>query len=289
MYKFDFINSRGDILPLSGGVNYKLTNFDAQTSANTNLATVSISGEDGDTVNNAQAQPRTIIFDLRIIHDVEKTKREILSIIKLKQKAKIKWTQAERTVEIEGIVESVDMPRWNNAVVLQITMHCGQPFWENIDFIYSQISEAFELHYFTDYYNDMLYFPEEGIPFGEYNTTRTKDIYNSGDVSVGLQIEIVALDTVTNPIIYNESGKFFGCGYGDGAKKVVMQTGDIIIIDTRKNQKSVTLNGSSILQKVKPSSTWFQLEAGENKFSVNSDDENTANMTFSFIYKQRYI
>lgn len=289
MYKFDFINSRGDILPLSSGFNYKLTNFDAQTSANTNLATVSISGEDGDSVNNAQAQPRTIIFDLRIIHDVEKTKREILSIIKLKQKAKIKWTQEERTVEIEGIVESVDMPRWNNAVVLQITMHCGQPFWENIDFIYSQISEAFELHYFTDYYNDMLYFPEEGIPFGEYNTTRTKDIYNSGDVSVGLQIEIVALDTVTNPIIYNESGKFFGCGYGTGNKKVVMQTGDIIIIDTRKNQKSVTLNGSSILQKVKPSSTWFQLEAGENKFSVNSDDENTANMTFSFIYKQRYI
>lgn len=181
------------------------------------------------------------------------------------------------------------MPRWNNSVAMQISMHCEQPFWEDIENAIQQINDAINLHYFTTYPNDMLYFPVDGIPFGEYDLSRTRKFVNGGDVAVGMEIEIVAFGTVTNPIIYNADGNFFGIGHGTGSKKVVMSSGDVLNISTRKGKKSVNLNGTSLLGKIKPQSTWLQLEAGENTFTINSDETVTNNMTFNLLYKQRYI
>ncbi len=291
MARFDFVSARGDSISLSSNNDFFLTHIDGQTSATASVSSNVIGGVDGDTVSNMQAEPRTIIFDLRIKDsvDVEDAKRRILRVIKLKQNGTLVWAQNERTVEITGKVERIEMPRWANGVVMQVEMHCEQPFWEDIKEIVEQISEAISLHYFTDNPFDMLYFPEDGIVIGEYDTTRSKHFYNDGDVSVGLEIDILAMGTVTNPIIYGANGDFFGVGYGTEDKKVVMQSGDKIVITTHRGRKSVTLNGVSIFNKIKPNSTWLQLGTGDNQFAINSDDESLTNMSFSLIFKQRYI
>lgn len=288
--ELNYKNATGSVLSLTNNQYFFLVNVDGQTSAMSDISSVVIGGIDGDTVNNVQAQPRTITLDLKIKSgvDVEQAKREILKVIKLKKKGELIWTQNGKTVNIFGIVESVDMPRWENGVMMQIALHCEQPFWEDIDYIIQEISEAISLHYFTDNSTDMLYFPEEGIPFGELDLVRTKSFYNDGDVSVGVEIEIIAYGTVTNPIIYAADGKYFGVGYGTGNKQIVMHQGDYIIVTTHKGNKTVKLNGVSVIGKVKPNSTWLQLEAGENSFSINSDDE-FASVTFNMIYKQRYV
>lgn len=291
MLKLEFINARGDRLALHKNDYFHLINIVGQTSAATSISSLALGDLDGNIINNVQAQPRTIIFDLRIKsnENVEEAKRAILKVIKLKQRGTLIWTQNGTEKTISGIVESVDMPRWNNEVTMQVSLHCDQPFWEDIDAVVQEISEALPLHYFTDDPFDMLYFPEEGIPFSEYDFSRMREINNAGDVSIGLEIEIIAYDTVTNPIIYDTDNNFFGVGYGTGAKKVVMQQGDIIKISTVKGRKTVTLNGVSMLGKIKPLSTWLQLAAGDNTFSINSDDESIENMTFALSYKQRYI
>ena len=304
MFTFDFVSVRGNILPLTNNPYFHLTHVDGHTTAGTSISSAVIGGVDGDTVNNVQATPRTIILDLQIRSgvDVEEAKREILKIVKLKQRGGLIWTQNARTVTIAGIVEAVEMPRWTNKAVMQITLHCEQPFWEDIDDIISQINEAISLHYFTNSPADMLYFPEEGIVLGEYDTIRTKSFYNDGDVSVGLEITILAHATVTNPIIYDQYGNFFGLGYelesesggaGIGTALIsnpfVMQEGDRVVITTHKGNKTVKYNGVSIYDKIKPRSTWLQLEAGGNQFLIDSDDESITNMSFSLAYKQRYI
>lgn len=289
MMKLDYVSTRGDVLPLSENEYFVLTNVDGHTSVSNNISSSVIGGIDGDIVNSVQSQPRTIIFDLRIKSgvDVEKAKREILRIIKPKQYGSLVWTQNERAVTISGVVESIEMPRWNNAVTMQVALYCNQPYWEDIDAVIGEISEAIDRHYFSENQYDMLYFPEAGIPLGEYDTIRTKTFHNAGDVSVGLEISIVALDTVTNPIIYDQDGRFFGVGYG--AHPLIMQAGDIVVITTHKGRKIVTLNGATVFDKIKPNSTWLQLAAGNNQFAINSDDESTMNMTFSLVYKQRYV
>lgn len=289
MFKLDFVSARGDILPLTDNPYFHLTHVDGQTTAETSVSSAVVVGMDGDTVNNVQATPRTIILDLQIKSgvDVEEAKRAILKIVKLKQQGGLIWTQNERTVIVTGVVETVDMPRWTNATVMQISLHCEQPFWEDIDDIIAQINEAINLHYFTASPADMLYFPESGIPFGEFDTIRTKSFHNDGDVAVGLKITIVAHATVTNPIIYDQYGNFFGVGYE--GNPFVMQAGDNVVITTHKGNKTVKYNGAVIYDKIKPRGTWLQLEAGDNLFSINSDDDSINNMSFSLVYRQRYI
>ncbi len=290
--ELDFVSARGNVLPLAVNKYFYLVNASGQTQADTSISSVLIGGVDGDIPNNVQAQPRSIILTLRInpSENVEEAKREIMKAVKLKQGGALIWTQNDRTVKIDGIVESIEMPRWNKSVAMQITLHCGQPFWEDIDFVVQQINEAINLHYFTAYEGDMLYFTEQGSPFGEYDTIRTKTFYNTGDVDVGMIIEIVAYNTVTNPIIYDLEGNFFGIGYGTDNKKVVLNAGDTVRINTIKGEKSAVLNGNTnLLDKIKPQSTWLQMFTGENMFSINSDDESTNNMSFNLIYKRRYI
>jgi hypothetical protein len=270
---------------------FDLTNVDGQTSAAASIASSVVSGADGSVVNSAQANVRSIVLDLSVKSgvDVETAKREALRFIKIKQRGTLEWTQNNRTVTISGIVEGIEMPRWTNAVLLQVTLFCDQPFWEDAAFIVRQISEAIDLHYFTDRATGMLYFPEEGIPLGEYDTIRTKEFHNYGDVDVGMEISIVALGQVTNPIIYDGNGNFFGVGYGDGDRRVTMQLGDVITITTHRGNKSVRMGNVNLLSKIKPQSTWLQLAAGDNTFTINSDDDSLTNMAFSLIYKQRYV
>ena len=289
--KLDYISARGDRLPLATNDLFALVHVDGMTTASTAISSSTIGGADGDVVNNVQADPRPIVLDLRVRSgvDVEEAKRAVLQVVKVKQVGTLEWTQNGREVTISGVVEAVDMPRWTDAVTLQISMYCSQPFWEDLDFIVQQINEAIDLHWFTDSATGMLYFPAEGLPLGEYDTIRTKSFYNRGDVAVGLEISIVAFATVTNPIIYAGNGNFFGVGYGDGAKRVQLQAGDNIIITTHKGKKDVRLNGKSVLAKLRPQSVWLQLEAGDNLFTINSDDDSLTNMSFSLIYKQRYV
>lgn len=302
--KLNFISARGDVLPLVANKYFTLGHVDGQTTASTSIASAVVGGVDGDKVNNVQAEARTIIIDLHIKSDVnvEEAKREILKVVKLKKSGVLLWDQNNRTVNISGIVEAVEMRRWTNGVIMQITLHCEQPFWEDVDEVIQQINEAIGLHYFTSSPNEMLYFPEDGVVFGEYDTIREKTFYNSGDVAVGVEITLLAHDTVTNPIIYDINGDFFGLGYeyesADGGAGIgtawvsnpfIMQAGDNVVITTHKGNKTVKHNGVNILDKVKPNSTWLQLDTGDNVFKVNSDDENIDNMSFSITYKQRYI
>lgn len=289
MLKLLYISKWGGTLDLVNNDLFTLTNVDGMTAAETEISSVVIGGIDGDYINNIQAQPRGIIFDLRIKEgvNVESAKRAVLNIVKLKQTGTLQWTQNNKTLIIHGVVDGVIMPRFSNEVTMQISLHCAQPFWEDLNTIISEITEAINLHYFTDYPNDMLYFPEAGIPFGEFDFSRTRTFYNAGDVAIGMTIEILAVKTVTNPIIYDQNGNFFGVGYG--SKTVTMYAGDIMTINTNIGEKSVVLNGVSQLDKIKPRSTWLKLEAGVNEFSINSADSDTDNMIFTMSYKQRYI
>ena len=233
MLKLLYISRWGGTLDLVKNELFTLTNVDGLTVATTDISSIVIGSQDGDVINNIRANPRGIVLDLRINQNVnvEDAKRSVLSIVKLKQTGTLLWTQNGRTVQINGVVESVVMPRFSDEVMMQISLHCDQPFWEDIADIVAEISDALNLHYFTDTPGDMLCFPEEGIPFGAYDLARTRSFTNRGDVSVGMTIEIRAFKTVTNPIIYDQNGNFFGVGYT--GKTLTMSAGDVLVIDTQ--------------------------------------------------------
>ena len=280
--KLEYISESGDILSLTNNNMFKLSNVDGLTTASVELSSSTVSGMDGDVITNRRTFPRSIIFDLSIeTADVETVKTCVFQYIKPKKTATLQMTTGERVLQISGVVESINMPRFTNSVIIQITLYCSNPYWQDADYVTEDISSVIDLHYFTDYEDDMLYFEEEGIPFGEYDANLTKIIVNNGDVDVGMEIHVIALDTVTNPVIYNSSGEYIGAN-------VTMEANDEIVISTVKGKKSITLNGESIFPKLKQGSTWLQLKTGEDEYTIDSD-EGERNVYFSLIYKRAFV
>lgn len=284
-------NNRKVEFNLTNNAFVHLIDIDGQTVAKADLATTVIGGVDGDTLNSEQAQPRPVSLTMVVKPgvSVEQAKRAVTAVAKFKQEVTLEWQQEQRTVVLTGIVEEISMPRWQNQVAIQLTLHCSQPYWEDIEDVIEEITQFISLHYFTEDPYEQLYFLEEGQPFGKYDFSRSRLFSNNGDVSVGVEIRIVAVKTVTNPIIYDTFGNFFGIGYSTGNKQVVMSPGDELIITTYKGNKTVKLNGVSQFDKIKPQSQWLQMQTGENQFAVDSDDEDKENLYFNITYKQRYV
>lgn len=281
--KLEFISAKGDILPLTNNDNFKLSNVDGITLADADISSSTVASMDGDFVNNVRVIPRTVILDLAIERpDVETVKRDIMRYIKPRQRGILHWTQDGRTVQMVGIVQSIEMARFSALNIMQVTLYCSQPFWEDIENTVQDISEILDMHYFTDYVDDMLYFTDEGAPFGEYDLNRTKAFDNTGDVEVGLEIHIVALGEVKNPVIYNSAGEFIGID-------ITMHAADEAVITTAKGHKSITVNGVNKMANIREKSTWLQLPTGEEEFTIASDDETESNMYFTVVYKQRYV
>ncbi len=283
MLTLEYITDKGAVLPLTNNNKFKLSNVDGITTANVELASSTVVGMDGDFVNSQRTVPRSIVLDLSIESpEVEEIKRYILQYIKPKQKCTLRMTQNDRETQIEGIVEAIDMPRFTNAVTMQVTLYCSQPYWEDVDYVVQEISETIDLHYFTTEPDDMLYFIDDGIVMGEYDANRTKTIENSGDVTVGIEVRIIALGTVTNPVLSNSAGEYIGAN-------VTMTGNDEIIITTGKGEKAITLNGDNIMSKLRRGSTWLQLQTGEDEYTIDSEDGTEGNMYFTITYKRRYV
>lgn len=281
--RLEYIDARGQVLKLTNNPLFKLTNADGLTTVTAELATSTVPTMDGDIVNSVQASPRDIVLDLSIAGpSVESAKRAILKVIKPKQRCTLRMVQDGRELTIGGVVEQIDMPRFTSLAVMQVTIHCAQPFWEDAVESETEISEVLNLFYFTDYPDDELALTEEGAPFGEYDTNRTKAFVNDGDSEADLRISITALGDVTNPAIYNTKAQFIGVN-------LTMHAGDEVIITTGKGNKTVTLNGQNRISSLMRGSTWLTLPTGEEELTIDSEDGTEGNMYFTVSYKRRYI
>lgn len=284
MFTLDFISARGNLMPLVNNPYFNLSGCDGLTSTNIALATSTVPSMDGDTVNNLQAQPRSIVLYLeaRQGKSVEEVKRYVTSFVKPKLPGALRWKQNEREIEITGIVQAVEMPRFSQKCVMQITLYCSAPYWADIDYLNTELSNIVDMHYFPQ---DMggLHFTEEGAPFGVYERNYIKSFTNEGDVASGMLITITALSVVTNPVLYSiATGQFIGI-------IDTLAAGDEVVISTYKGNKTITKNGENIIDKIKPGSTFLQLEVGSNEFMIDSGDDDISNMYFTLTYKRLYV
>lgn len=278
-----FIGVNNGMIDLWQNELFHLVDVDGLTSVTADVASSTTPSMDGDIINMIQAQPRGIVLTLRFKQgvSVEMAKRYVLAVVKPKHKGTLRMVDEGRETEIVGVVTGVTMPRFTNAVMMQITMHCSAPFWEDVNDIIVKLSRIRDMHYFP--VPEMgLAFPVEGVAFGVYDVNMTQTYTNEGDVECGMVITIIAVADVTNPTIYRSDGAFIGIND-------TLVAGDEIVIDTNKGRKSIKKNGVSIFSKVRAGSDFFQLEVGNNEITIDSEDGTENNMYFTLSFKRRFV
>ena len=173
------------------------------------------------------------------------------------------------------------MPRFDQEITMQVTLYCSNPYWQDVENVLLEISRILNMHYFPLDVGGLA-FPVEGVVMGEYDTNMTRTYTNDGDAECGMIITIVALADVLNPAIYKPDGSYIGVNDS-------MVLGDEIIINTNRGEKSITKNGVNILSKIKPGSTFLQLDTGDNELTINSDGDTEGNVYFMLSFKRRFV
>lgn len=278
-----YVGANGNILDLFRNPYFELVHADGLTEIASDIASSTTPGMDGDKVNSVRAQPRSIVLDLRVKNSasVEEAKRYILQTVKPKQTGRLVLHREGRDMEIAGVAQAIAMPRFVQGVVMQITLHCSEPYWQDVENVLLEISRIIDLHYFPQDKGGLA-FPVAGVVMGEYDLNMTRTYTNDGDAECGMVITIIAVAPVKNPTIYKPDGTFIGVNES-------MVAGDEIVINTNRGEKGITKNGANILNKIKPGSTFIQLETGDNVLTIGSDDETAGNMYFTLTFKRRFV
>ena len=223
------------------------------------INTSNISGYDGSTVVSTSIPMRNISILIRFFDgDAEYAKQHIYSIFPIRKTIEIQYISDVGSKKIRGIVEKIDIPPNAYPLVGQISILCPDPFFKNLEPQSKIMSAIKPLFHFPFTFNGPF-------KFGERMTSVIENFINDSTVDVYPIIEFKAVSSLTNPSIMNINT------YEKMKIITSMSAGDIIKIDTRLGQKSVTKNGVNIFNSITDDFEFFKLYVGDNYLKYDAD------------------
>lgn len=169
-------------------------------------------------------------------------------------------------------------PRVNKCL---ISCTANNPFW--MDIVESKAEVAL---WKGDFSFDLEIPEDQGIELGHREPSLIVNVFNNGDVECGIRVEFRALATVINPSVINVDTQDF--------IKInrTMEAGEIITLDTSFGNKKLEsiLNGvtTNIFNYIDFSSTFLQLNTGDNLFRYNAD-QYIDNLEVSIYFTPQYL
>lgn len=273
MYECKVKNHNGEVLNLSTSSKYtlyKITGLQPPASI-VNMANNATS--DGVTVNSVRVDKRNIVLYIALKGDIEQSRINLYKYFPLKKTVTIYFKNGSRDVCIDGQVEFLECDLFAVRQVAQISLICPQPYFKAINDIVSYFSEISNLFSFP------FSMPESGVELSAITTNIRKSIINSGDIASGLVIDLYAIGTVVNPVIYDVFKRTHI------KLTLIMEANDHIIINTNHGNKSITLIrggvSSNVIGYMYPDSSWLTLESGDNVFTYDAES-GVSNLQLTF-------
>lgn len=271
---------------------FNVTDIDGFTEGNSSISSSTLADSDGDTINAQSINARDITITVRFKQGIspELAKRYLLKYFKLKKEAVLELDYQDRISRLTGYVQSIDIPRFTNGVSAQIGIHCSSPFWEDVNALDSMISNVITLHHWPIHPTE-----EEPIIMGLLTDTYQATIVNNGDADVGMIITINAEQNFSKPrILIDRTGEWLEVDVEmyvsddeDDQGNPIIKNKELII-NTHKGQKSITLDGVNMINKLVTGSTWLQLDIGSNTL-VASNSLGGAGMIVNVRTNERYL
>lgn len=281
MFTLRVENKKGQTLKLTQDEsNYQVIDIEGLDPPKANIYTNPVANMDGEKFKSSKMEMRNLVLTVKVNGNAEQNRITLYSYFGTGKWCKIFYKNGSRDIFIEGYCETIECPLFTINQQMQISIICPDPYLKSVETISTDISKV--LNNFT--------FPfaieEAGVIFSTYENNRITPIINSGELTTGLTMRLIATDdNVSNPVIYNvDTAKFI-------LIETVLNKGNELLIDTNKGQKSVIKivdgNEINVINSISGSSTWLQLEPGINNFTYDADT-NDDKLLVIFDYNHRY-
>jgi hypothetical protein len=281
MFSLTLENKNGDQLTFGQNSPLTVTDIQGLNPPEATINTNQVALIDGARFNSAKLNMRTINVAFAIEYSAAYNRIEVFKVLKSKQYVKLYYKGDYRNVWIEGYIQRIDITYFEKKQVVTCAIICPSPYFKEAQMIINEINNIINTFHFPFASTE-----DPELVFGYLSNDVSVFIENDGDVDCGMVIELYARAAVSNPKVWNYiTREFIGLNYS-------LQTADLITIDTRQGQKSVTLlrNGaeSNLFNYVVQGSTWLQLSASGDTFVYEVETGNNADLGVTFKHDNLY-
>lgn len=281
MYSLSVRNSSGDSITLTGNeARYQVTDIQGLTPPAANVIVTGIAGMDGALLNSARLGTRQVVIYIRINGDVEENRIMLENVAGTKNSVRIYYTNRNRSVYIDGIVETFECGLFSQSEIAQIAVLCPQPYWLDVEQTLIQGIYTFGNVKFPLAINI-------GHPIYFSNVQGDGVADNDSDAETGLYFEYTLPANASYFIVVNSStGDFLRVDYEFYAD-------DIIKVNTMQGEKKLVLerdgNEIKLFSGLYEGSTFVQLRQGRNliDFAVDGVYLNVGT-DISIYFRKRY-
>lgn len=253
-----------------------ITNIEGIGPPKATISMTNVYSMDGSIFNSSRVANRNIVLTLRFnfAPTIEDTRLRTYKYFPVKKPLRMIIQTDNRLVETVGYVETNNPEIFTDAEQTQISIICDDPYFYSVvtnATIFFGTAPLFEFEFSNESLTEPL------IEFGRIENSYEKTIYYDGDFDIGVQIYIHAIGECGDITIYNTGTREMMLIYNDKIKQITgsgIVTGDDIIINTQRGQKSITLlRGGiyiNILNALDKDSQWLQLAQGDNTFAYEA-------------------
>lgn len=266
MFTLKVENAKGSTLELTDNEeNYQVTDISGLNPPNANINTSSYANGDGSSFNSSRIPDREIVITIYINGDIQRNRLALYKHFRNKEWCKIYYKDDFRDVYIEGYVKTLEVPRFVQKEVAQISILCPDPYFKDIKTIVQSISKIINNFTFPFSINE-----DEPVEFSTIELEKITNVINDSESETGLIINVLFMGTVNKLEIRNvDNGKNFIIDYE-------FMKNDKLVINCNRGNKSVILTREAVeynlIPYVRNGSTFFQLGIGDNNFSFLADD-----------------
>lgn len=294
------LTCNGKILKMGPGEDIDITAVSGLESSEIEISTSDNALIDGVSVDGKKIKPRLIHIEasFRSSKNNPENRARVIRFFNPKYTGKALITNMgiSRSIayELEGWTFGVSR-NMDNKLRILVDLICPDPYMLSVDNFGKNMANISPLFAFpwrvlvTKATDKLDYSPKArglmlgGMTAGYRTLHKEAALSNDGDVPTGVQVQFVAArGSVANPKITNTgTGQFMRVN-------VVMQQGDVLLIDTNNRHQIITLNGVNCYQRIDRRSEPFELAVGDNHLEYGAD-ENYTNLDVNLFYTPKYL
>ena len=253
-----------------------------------------ISTGDGGLFNSARLQPRNIVLTLGFLmkQTIEDVRQSSYKYFPIKRGVNLRIETDNRTLEIDGYVESNEPNIFSENEDTDISIICPNPYFYSSGDGNTTVFSGIEPMFKFPFSNESL--TEKLIMMGSIENKSEQNIIYEGDVEIGITITIHAVGSASGITIYNINTREQMSINSTKLEQLTgsdIVNGDDIIISTVQGSKSITLTRegatTNILNCLDKNSDWFVLSKGDNIFAYTAE-EGAQNLQFKVENKIAY-